>query len=268
MSKQKGFFIIENKVFDYRLKPYVLSVYTYLCKCKNSKNNTCFPSRENIALNCNMSIRSVDKAIKELVSLLLIKKISRFEKSKKGKKDSQRSNLYSVESISVSGCEIHSPCDNPAPDESNTISPPGVESAPITRLSFNNTFLNNPSFNNILSLNEIFENCQIDLIKDKDLKLLIGNTLREMYHSESIMVSNIIITKDDIRKTLSRLDSETLEYIFSKLRQHTSSFRCGSKYLMACIYNGINDYSLKLDVDIARDIGFSSLFCRLNGGKG
>ncbi len=71
----KNFFMISNRIYEYRLPPSAFAGYCYLVKCKG-KNNSCYPSRETIADNCNMSVRTVDSALKILINEGLVEKMN------------------------------------------------------------------------------------------------------------------------------------------------------------------------------------------------
>ena len=66
--------MVPNKVFELKLKPIEFSILCYLKRCQNSVTKQCNPSRSNIAKNCNMSVRTVDKAIEGLINKEIIEK--------------------------------------------------------------------------------------------------------------------------------------------------------------------------------------------------
>ena len=48
---------MSNHIFDYPLSSVEFSVYAYLCRCRNNKSDTCFPSFSTTAGACNVSNR-------------------------------------------------------------------------------------------------------------------------------------------------------------------------------------------------------------------
>ena len=74
-NKEKGFFLVENIFFDRiarHLSPHNSTVYFYLCRRAEIDKQTCFPSRELIAKETNMSVRTVGDSINKLEKLDLI----------------------------------------------------------------------------------------------------------------------------------------------------------------------------------------------------
>lgn len=64
----KNFFIADNRIFEYGLKPRDIAVYCFLCRRLNRKTNVAFPSRRDIANGCGIKKEeTVDKALKVLV---------------------------------------------------------------------------------------------------------------------------------------------------------------------------------------------------------
>lgn len=86
-----GYFTVLNSVYDLGLDPYQLSVYVYLIRLNNN-GGTAFPSINNIAEKCNMSVRKVGYVIKELEE----KKLIEIEYRKEEKMN--RSNVYRITS--------------------------------------------------------------------------------------------------------------------------------------------------------------------------
>lgn len=75
-SKNGNFFIVANRIFDFKLKPRDFIVYC--CFLRHSdKNGICFPSRKLIANECQIDIKTVDAAIKALEKAGLLKKEQR-----------------------------------------------------------------------------------------------------------------------------------------------------------------------------------------------
>ncbi len=74
-DKRKNFFMVDNHIFDYELKPRDIAVYCFLCRRLNRESNVAFPSRKDIAYGCGIKKEeTVDKALKVLVEKGLIKK--------------------------------------------------------------------------------------------------------------------------------------------------------------------------------------------------
>lgn len=84
------FFRFPKILFECRLKPRELSVITCLMYHAN-ENNICFPSRRLIAEECNMTTKTVDAALKELIRLGLVRKLHRVRDD-----GSKGSNFYEI----------------------------------------------------------------------------------------------------------------------------------------------------------------------------
>lgn len=77
-GKRKNFFMVDNRIFEYDLKPRDIAVYCFLCRRMNRESNVAFPSRRDIASGCGIrKEETVDKAIKSLLEKDLIEKFHR-----------------------------------------------------------------------------------------------------------------------------------------------------------------------------------------------
>ena len=78
-GKRKNFFMVDNRIFEYGLKPRDIAVYCFLCRRMNRESNVAFPSRRDIANGCGIrKEETVDKAIKALLEKDLIEKFHRY----------------------------------------------------------------------------------------------------------------------------------------------------------------------------------------------
>ena len=133
---KEPFFIVPSKVFELGLNPYELSVLFYLMMRADNEMHSCFPSEKGIADACGMGKTSVTKSIKSLDEKGIIKKESKFQKSKNGLMR-QTANEYIINCYSRDGSksensnEICSPRDMGSPrDRGDTVTQP-----PPTRLA-------------------------------------------------------------------------------------------------------------------------------------
>ena len=78
-SKNGNFFMVANRIFNFKLKPRDFIVYCCLLR-HGDKNGVCFPSRKLIANECQIDIKTVDAAIKNLEKAGLLKKEQRRRK--------------------------------------------------------------------------------------------------------------------------------------------------------------------------------------------
>ena len=86
-----NYHLVPNCIFDESFTPYEISVYGYLASCSD-KSRMCFPTRENIAKKCEIkSVRTVDKALKNLEELGYINKTFRYNHN-----GTNTSNIYKL----------------------------------------------------------------------------------------------------------------------------------------------------------------------------
>ena len=76
-----NYFRLPNQIFGEGLTTSEFVVYSYLVKCSD-KSQQCFPSRRNIARECNISVNTVDKALNGLIDKCLIEKTMQYDFSK------------------------------------------------------------------------------------------------------------------------------------------------------------------------------------------
>lgn len=89
-----NYHLVPNCIFDEDFTPYEISVYGYLASCSD-KSRMCFPTRENIAKKCGIkSVRTVDKALKNLEELGYINKTIRYNYN-----GTNTSNIYTLNKI-------------------------------------------------------------------------------------------------------------------------------------------------------------------------
>ena len=73
---EKNFFKIPNHLFEHGLSCKAIVVYCALMRHSGTKL-MCYPARKTIAAECNISASTVDRALAELASTGLIKKVNR-----------------------------------------------------------------------------------------------------------------------------------------------------------------------------------------------
>lgn len=97
---RKDFFIVSNRIFEFKLKPRDFAVYCCLLRHADNKDLTCFPSRRTISKECQIDKKTVDVALNSLIDVGLIRKITRtrFDGSK-------TSNLYYVVDLTKTNSE-------------------------------------------------------------------------------------------------------------------------------------------------------------------
>ncbi len=87
--RKGSFTVIPNKGILRGKKAALQSVYFWICEHAN-ENGTCYPGRVNLAVESGVNIKTVDKYLKELVSLGLLSVTNRFKKKQRS------TNLYQI----------------------------------------------------------------------------------------------------------------------------------------------------------------------------
>ena len=86
--------IVERRIYDTDLAHRAVSVFCYLCDRANRKGQ-CWPSTRTIALDLNMSRRTVFRALHDLEEKGFIKRVGRIRDAYSG----SSSNLYQIEVV-------------------------------------------------------------------------------------------------------------------------------------------------------------------------
>ena len=93
MAKRKTFYVVSD-VYGSGLSCIAIAVFGYLCFCAD-RSGECFPPMEKIAENVNVSARSVQRAVQELVARKMIAVLPHFARTKSGARR-RSSNLYRI----------------------------------------------------------------------------------------------------------------------------------------------------------------------------
>jgi predicted transcriptional regulator len=92
-GSKRNFFMVDNGVFDKRLKLEPLDMLVYICLLRYADNNSkeCFPAQQTIANDIGITRQRVSTAVKRLEEKKLVVKKQRFDKT-----GSKKSNTYIV----------------------------------------------------------------------------------------------------------------------------------------------------------------------------
>lgn len=86
--------MVSNYIFELQLKPISFTIYCCLLRHKDEESQSCFPSRKKLATLCNISLQSVDNALRELESVGLVAKQERYRSN-----GSRTSNCYIINTL-------------------------------------------------------------------------------------------------------------------------------------------------------------------------
>ena len=225
------FTMIANDIIQSeKLTIYQKMVYMVLCSHAN-QSNACFPSYSTIARECGCSKRKVIDTIGELEELEYI--IVHRYKDQNGK---HRSNEYEivVENIvdkSVVGADGATGSESDAPSNSESPAPGSACGAPELYSDNNINSLNN----NQSTIDEIFENAELEnFYRDED-RQLYKTVLGKMYNSKSITVDGNLIPQSIVRSQLKKIDYEVMAEADNCIRYKPVVNKVG--YLISVIYN-------------------------------
>ena len=231
-------FFMSNHIFDYPLSPMEFSVYAYLCRCRNSKSGTCFPSFQTIARACNISKRSVSNALNRLEELRLIHRENQFRDRR------QTSNLYTLPEVQPM----------PAPGANDACSPVTPVLSPVEPAAWE---INQPNETNDThqgghSVNDICERAEIEILPDEQLRETLRSVIGRMHAADFLMVDGTKIPQEQVHRQLARLNSDIIRHALQHMRDNAGEVSRGGRYLMACLYNAVDDFHVELDIDVAR----------------
>lgn len=125
-----------------------------------------------------------------------------------------------------------------------------VSGACQKQYELNNTNEEHPSFNKELA--GILEYAELDSVTDPYMRETMESLITQMFFSEFITVDSAVISKEQIRKQLQRLTGDAVHFALEKFRDYGGNINRGSKYLMACLYNAVNDLDIQTDLEIPR----------------
>ena len=86
-------------------------------------------------------------------------------------------------------------------------------------------------------LDAIFEKIHLDSFFDQVFAQSMKQTIERMYESPHITVNGQRIERDAVRKRLSLLTIDHIDFIEAQLDEHGGEVTHGERYLMSCIYN-------------------------------
>ena len=233
----KGFFM-SNHIFGYPLSPVEFSVYAYLCRCRNSKSGTCFPSFQTIAGACNISKRSVSNALNRLEELRLIQRENQFRERR------QTSNLYTLPEVQ--------PMPGPGATDACSPVPPVLSPGEPAAWEVNQPNEKNDTHQGGHSVNDIYEWAGIDYLPDLFMRETLRSVIERMYAAEFITVDGVRIPQEQVRRQLARVNSDVIHHALRNMRDNAGEVTRGGRYLMACLYNAVDDFHVELDIDLAR----------------
>ncbi len=94
------------------------------------------------------------------------------------------------------------------------------------------------------SLEDILENCQLDTFEEEERKILY-DALERLYYSDNLRIGNAVLPRDKVRSRMYEIDASTLQSAMHKLHQNDREVKNMTAYVMSIVFNCITeDYTL------------------------
>jgi len=100
----------------------------------------------------------------------------------------------------------------------------------------------------IYSLDEILEHCQLDTFADEE-RCILYDALERMYYSDSLKISSAVLPRAKVRSRMYEIDVNTLRAAMDKLHRNTAQIRNVTAYVMSTIFNCITEEYSAVHVD-------------------
>lgn len=104
-------------------------------------------------------------------------------------------------------------------------------------------------YNKILILAELWN------IKDRCNREMMESIIAQMFYADSVCENGAVLPQKTVRKQLGRISYDAVDFMLKNVCQNISGVTRGNKYLMACLYNAIDEFNLQIELEIARDVG-------------
>ena len=102
--------------------------------------------------------------------------------------------------------------------------------------------------NEIYSLDDILENCQLDTFEDEERRILY-DALERMFYSDNFKIGNAILPRAKVRSRMYEIDVNTLRSAMDKLHRNTAQIRNVTAYVMSTIFNCITEEYSAVHID-------------------
>ncbi len=256
MAKRKTFYV-PAAIFDGGRSAYAVAVYAYLCFCAD-KSGACFPSMETIARCCGLARSTVKNAMTELERAGLVRSEATRQTSPSGRVR-RGTNLYHI---------LHAPTasDPSVPPAVRRCTPPPCDGVPLHRETVYPPPCDGEEINNnckditgvvpsvgmtareeddATGPDAILKPLHLDTFYDTVFAACVEQAIRTMYAMPSLSVNGVRVPNDLIRKRLSLLTIDHIDYVEKQLDGLSGEVTSGERYLAACIYNAPVDCMVK-----------------------
>lgn len=98
------------------------------------------------------------------------------------------------------------------------------------------------------SLEDILENCQLDTFEEEERKILY-DALERLYYSDNLRIGNAVLPRDKVRSRMYEIDASTLQSAMHKLHQNDREVKNMTAYVMSIIFNCITEDYTQMHID-------------------
>ncbi len=100
----------------------------------------------------------------------------------------------------------------------------------------------------IYSLNDILENCCLDLFEE-DERILLYDALERMYYTDGLKIGNAVLPLNRVRSRMYDIDHTVLQSALSNLHKNDREIKNITSYVISTIFNCIAESQSILHVD-------------------
>ena len=96
----------------------------------------------------------------------------------------------------------------------------------------------------VYSLDEILENCQLEVFDEEEQKILY-DALERLFYSENLKIGNAVLPRRKVSSRMYEIEVTTLQSAMNKLHRNVKQIKNVTAYVMSTIFNCITeDYSM------------------------
>ena len=122
------------------------------------------------------------------------------------------------------------------------------KSQSVSHIGSDNTESVDGQTDDVYSIDDILENCQLDTFEEEERKILY-DALERLFYSESFKIGGAVLPRRKVRSRMYEIDVSTLESAMAKLHKNEKQIKNMTAYVMSTIFNCITEDCTLLHVD-------------------
>lgn len=116
----------------------------------------------------------------------------------------------------------------------------------VSHCASDNTYKGDGQTDDVYSLEDILENCQLDTFEEQERKILY-DALERLFYSENFKIGGAVLPRRKVRSRMYEIDVTTLQSAIEKLHKNKKPIKNMTAYVMSTVFNCITeDYTLLL----------------------